>query len=604
MKRISFTTQNKLILAGLIISTALIMFIAFFAIINIQEKLDSSYTEFGKMMSKTLAVESSEIAKDYGEYDIYDKISKNIKSLLQTNKDIAYIEFKTNDGEIIYSSKNDFPNRALQTRITVSSPMIIENFENAQNTSKVIGAAIIGLSGHTIQNISKTTRNSMLIVFFVAWIVFTITVLINTILITRELNTLQMGVKNISGGHFGYKIDIKGVSGELKQLVEAFNDMSGRLNTYEKQNIEQLTLERNKFEAVLMSIANGVVVCDNYDNVVLINNAAQKLLDVDPQLINSTKIQQYCDSDGNLCFKEKIEQFKDTPLDIMEKKPLEFNIEIDKRVLKAVISPMFSKSQDYLGYIIVLIDVTKEVEIDKMKSSFISNVSHELRTPVTVLRTYADTLYNHSSEFDEETKNEFLATLNKETDHLHRMVNEILDFSRLESPNIVLHKEFCDINTIIESSIDSMQILAEEKGLHFSVLKEDNLPNVFINVQSIERALKNLISNAIKYSNNNDKIKIRAEVSKDPQYLEISVIDNGMGIEEKHLSKIFDRFYRVENATHSIKGTGLGLHLVKISVEKHNNGFVKVKSKINEGSTFSILLPTFDTTNLNKKEVI
>ncbi|UKI42317.1 MAG: hypothetical protein L6V95_05050 [Candidatus Melainabacteria bacterium] len=151
---------------------------------------------------------------------------------------------------------------------------------------------------------------------------------------------------------------------------------------------------------------------------------------------------------------------------------------------------MFSKSQDYLGYIIVLIDVTKEVEIDKMKSSFISNVSHELRTPVTVLRTYADTLYNHSSEFDEETKNEFLATLNKETDHLHRMVNEILDFSRLEAPNIVLHKEFCDISTIIESSIDSMQILAEEKGLHFSVLKEDNLPNVFINVQSIERALK------------------------------------------------------------------------------------------------------------------
>ena len=101
MKRLSFTTQNKLILTGLIISTALIMSIAFFAIINIQEKLDTSYTEFGKMMSKTLAVESSEIAKDYGEYDIYDKISKNIKSLLQTNKDIAYIEFKTNDGEML-----------------------------------------------------------------------------------------------------------------------------------------------------------------------------------------------------------------------------------------------------------------------------------------------------------------------------------------------------------------------------------------------------------------------------------------------------------------------------------------------------------------------
>ena len=131
-----------------------------------------------------------------------------------------------------------------------------------------------------------------------------------------------MGVKNISGGHFGYKIDIKGISGELKQLVEAFNDMSSRLNTYEKQNIEQLTLERNKFEAVLMSIANGVVVCDNYDNVVLINNAAQKLLDVEPQLINSTKIQQYCDSDGKLCFKEKLNSLKTLRLTLWKKSRL------------------------------------------------------------------------------------------------------------------------------------------------------------------------------------------------------------------------------------------------------------------------------------------
>ena len=110
------------------------------------------------------------------------------------------------------------------------------------------------------------------------------------------------------------------------------------------------------------------------------------------------------------------------------------------------------------------------------------------------------------------------------------------------------------------------------------------------------------VSNAIKYSLTDGEIVI--EITDSMHETRFTIQDNGIGIEEKHLSKIFDRFYRVENATHSIKGTGLGLHLVKISVEKHNNGFVKVKSKINEGSTFSILLPTFDTTNLNKKEVI
>ena len=196
----------------------------------------------------------------------------------------------------------------------------------------------------------------------------------------------------------------KNTSGEIRDLINAFNDMSGRLHQYEEQNIDRITFERNKFEAVLMSIVNGVVVCDNYDNVVLVNNAAKKMLEIEDEQILNTKIQQYCDSDGELCFKEKIEQFKDTPLDIMENKPLEFNITIDKRVIKSVISPMFSKNQDYVGYMIVLIDITKEAEIDKMKSDFISNVSHELRTPVTVLRTYIDTLHNHSDDFDEDTK--------------------------------------------------------------------------------------------------------------------------------------------------------------------------------------------------------
>lgn len=597
IKEFSLNTQNKLILSGLLISTILIVSIAFFAIINIQDKLDSSYSEFGKMMSKTLAVQTSEIAKDYGQYDIYDRISKNVRSILKTNKDISYIEFKTNDGHIIYSSKQDMPTKDIQnTRITVSSPMMVPNPEKPDDYI-VIGSCVIGLSGHTIKNISLTSRNSMMIVFAVAWVVFSIAVLINTMLITRELNILQMGVKNISGGHFGYKIDTQGLNGEFKKLVLAFNDMSSRLDVYDEQNIEQLTYERNKFEAVVMSIVNGVVVCDNYDKVILVNPAAQSMLEISADLMLDTKIQQYCDSDGRMCFKEKIELFKDTSLDILEKKPLEFNIQIDKKVLKAVISPMISKNQDYLGYIIVLIDITKENEIDQMKNHFISNVSHELRTPVTVLRTYADTLHNHGDEFDEPTKKEFISILNKESDRLHQLVNDILDFSRLEAQNVSLSKEMSDPLIVLESAVNSMQILAEEKNITLSILKEDNLPYIYMNSNSIERALKNLISNAIKYSPENSKVKIRAEVTSDKKYLDLSVEDNGPGIAIEHQKKIFDRFYRIENATHTIKGTGLGLHLVKVTVEKHHKGQVLLKSELNKGSVFSIRLPILPIDN-------
>ena len=255
------------------------------------------------------------------------------------------------------------------------------------------------------------TKNSIVIVFFIGWLIFTLAIIINGILTSRELNILHHGVKEISGGRFGFKLDNKGVSGNVKSLIDAFNNMSERLHKYEEQNIDQLTLERNKFEAVLMNIVNGVVVCDSEDNVTLVNTAAQKMLRVSEKDLLNTKIQNYKDSHSEYCFKDKIEQFKNTPIDIIEKKPLEFNINVDKRVIKSIISPMYSKMHDYLGYIIILIDITKEAEVDRLKNDFISNVSHELRTPVTVLRTYADTLASMGEEFDLNTQKEFLGII-------------------------------------------------------------------------------------------------------------------------------------------------------------------------------------------------
>lgn len=589
--KISLTTQNRLILLGLISSTMLIILIAILASINIQTKLNEGYQNFGKIISKTLAIESTDVIKDIADEEKYAKLKYHSQSILNSNDDISFIEFTDSHGEIIYSSKDDYPNQAQTTKIAVSSPMVVKKLGKTYS----IGSVMVGLSGNIINQISSTTRTSLLFVFVVAWAVFALVILINTYLITRELRILHHGVRKISTGEFGYKIQGKGVSTEVKELFDAFNDMSTRLHLYEEQNVEQLTLEKNKLEAVLMSIANGVVVCDNFDNVVLINNHAQHLLEVNENEILNTKIQLYCDTDGELCFKSKIEQFKDTPLDIMEKKPLDFNIEIDKRIIKAVISPMFSRNKDYVGYIIVLIDVTKETEMDKIRSNFISNVSHELRTPVTVLRSYIDTLYNFGNDFDFSTQKEFIGVMNEEIIRLNRLVSDILDFSRLESNNIKLEKKKVNIINIVENCVNSMQVLAKDADLTFSIMKEPDLPEIIINEGSIERALKNLLSNAIKYSPNNGRIKIRVERARMGDFVEVSVEDQGSGIPEEYQSKIFERFFRIENNTHTIKGTGLGLHLVKISVEKHHNGQVFVQSKLNEGSTFGFRLPIKQT---------
>lgn len=585
--KLSLTTQNRLILGGLVSSTLLIILIAVLACFNIQNKLNEGYQNFGKIISKTLAVESTDLIKDIPEFAKYDKLKYHSQSILNSTDDIAFIEFTDNFGNVIYSSKDDYSKQAESSKIAVSSPMIVRK----QGKSSSIGSVMVGLSGNIINQISSTTRASLLFVFVVAWAVFALVILINTYLITRELRILHHGVRKISTGEFGYKIEGKGVSTEVRELFDAFNDMSNRLHLYEEQNVEQLTLEKNKLEAILMSIANGVVVCDNFDNVVLINNHAQNLLEVKENEILNTKIQLYCDSNGELCFKEKIDQFKDTPLDIMETKPLDFNIEVDKRVIKAVMSPMFSRNKDYVGYIIVLIDVTKETEMDKIRGHFISNVSHELRTPVTVLRSYIDTLYNFGNDFDFNTQKEFIGVMNQEIIRLNRMVNDILDFSRLESTNIKLEKKQDNIINVIETCVESMQVLAQERNLTFSIMKEPDLPEILFNEGSIERALKNLLSNAIKYSPDGGRIKVRAERARMGEFVEVSIEDQGVGIPDEYQSRIFDRFFRIENNTHTIKGTGLGLHLVKIAIEKHHLGQVFVQSKLGEGSTFGFRLP-------------
>ncbi len=581
------TTQNRLIILGLLSTTIVMLCLTCFAVNKIKKDLNFGYKNFGQIISKTLAIESVEITKDIPELSKYDTLRTHSLSILGSNDDIAFIEFKDKDSRIIYSSVEDYSKRAETAKIVVSSPMILK----IGTYSQTVGSVSVGLSASIIGEITDTTTTSLIMVFALTWGLIVLVMLAHTILSTKELKLLQDGVKQISSGTFGIKVESQGMNKEAKQLFEAFNDMSTRLHKYEEQNVGQLTLEKNKLEAILTCIANGVVVCDNYDNVILINEHAQQLLDVTPKEILKTKIQQYCDTNGEMCFKDRINQFKDTPLDVMEQRPLAFNIEVNQRVIKAVMSPMFTVNREYVGYIIVLIDVTKEIEMDNLRSHFISNVSHELRTPVTVLRSYIDTLYNYGNDFDFNTQKEFIGVMNQEIIRLNRMVNDILDFSRYESQNIKLEKSKQDIMPVIEDVVDEMKILAGEHNLTFSVMKEPDLPEIPFNKDSIRRVLSNIISNAIKYSPDGKRIKIRAERARIGDYVEVSVEDQGQGIAEEYQEKVFDRFFRIETQTHSIKGTGLGLHLVKISVEKHHHGQVFVHSKLGEGSTFGFRLP-------------
>ena len=584
-QKISFTTQNRLIIFGLILSTLLIMAIAIFATINIQKNLNESYQNFGQVISKILAIESVDMTKNASQKETFEILKSHSDSILKSHHDIVFIEFRDANGKTIYRAKNNANESKKRPSIAVSSPRT-----NVVDNSN-LGSVTVGLSGSIVGKVSSTTRASILFVFVIVWLVFAFVILINTYLITRELRILHNGVKKISSGEFGFKIEGKDVSEEVQELFNAFNDMSTRLNLYEEQNIEQLTLERNKLEAVLMSIANGVVVCDNNDKVVLINNHAKALLELEGDQLLNTDIENYVDTEGEYCFTEKIEEYKKLSLEEKSKKQITFNITIDGRILKSIISPMFTQStHDYVGYIIVLIDVTREIEMDEMKSQFISNVSHELRTPVTVLRSYIDTLYNYSDEFDEKTKKEFIETLNTEIIRLNSMVNDILDFSRLDS-NAKIEKTENDISQLIDACVNQVEVLLKEHNLKIEVEKDNDIPLLIFNYDAIARALTNYLSNAIKYAPQDSTITVRLYKEPENNQVVVTVRDEGIGIAPEFQKKVFERFFRVENKTHSVKGTGLGLHLVKTTIEKHHHGHVFVNSQPNHGSTFGFSLP-------------
>ena len=588
--RQSFTTQNRLIIFGLMFSTLLIMAIAIFTTINIQKNLNNVYHSFGQIIAKTLAVESTDLIKNATEIQKKEILKKHSDLILNTNKDIVFIEFRDNEGNLIYKTGNSAKTKNEKLDISISAPMV-----NTQ-TASICGSVIVGLSGDIINSLSSTTRASVLFVFTVVWLVFAFVVLVNTYLITRELKILRNGVKRISSKEFGVKIEGKEVSEEVQELFNAFNDMSNKLHIYEESNIEQLTMERNKLQAVLMSIANGVIVCDNNDLVTLINEHAKKLLELqDDQLLN-TNIKNYVDSDGNFCFNEKIDEYKKLPLEDKAAKPVIFNVKSDDKTLKTIISPMFNKNHDYVGYIIVLIDITKEAETDIMKSQFISNVSHELRTPVTVLRSYIDTLYDMGNDFDYNEQKEFIGTIHGEIIRLQNMVNDILDFSRLDS-NAKIEKTENDISQIVDYCVSEVQALLKERNLSIETEKDNEVPLVNCNYDAIARALTNYLSNAIKYAPNDSVIKVK--LYKENDEVVVTVRDEGIGIAPEFQKKVFERFYRVENKTHSVKGTGLGLHLVKTTIEKHHNGHVFVNSEPGHGSTFGFTIPINSVENIN-----
>ena len=269
--------------------------------------------------------------------------------------------------------------------------------------------------------------------------------------------------------------------------------------------------------------------------------------------------------------------------------PTEIALDTPKRNIRIFKSPMFDNQSRFMGHVIVLQDITKDKELDRMKSDFVSNVSHELRTPLTSIKSFSELILDDLDTMDGEIQKRFLGIIRDEAERLTRLISDLLDLQRIQANRMKWHMERIDLPQLIENSVETFSGLAKMKRIHLSFECKAKLPAIHGDRDRLQQVFVNLISNAIRFSRENGRIRIEAaEVSEG---VLIFVSDKGIGIPADKLERIFERFYQVDSsATKERGGTGLGLAISKEIIE-HHGGRIWVESKVGEGSKFSFVIP-------------
>lgn len=351
----------------------------------------------------------------------------------------------------------------------------------------------------------------------------------------------------------------------------------------ENSNLYRLiTEDQRRTEAMLHSINDGVIAVNNEAQVILVNAAAERILDLPPfsetEKLHVNEVIQ----NQNLAnlFLKSLNTRRELEEQIWLEPP-------DRRFLEVETSLIETSPGERMGIIAIIRDITALRELEQAKSDFVSTVSHELRTPLTSIKAYTATLRRRDVDFDESTRQDFLQVIEEETDRLTRLVADILDVSRIESGRLTLKKRDFDLSKLVRIIIGKLQ--SQFSNHEIELIAPESMDMVCADPDKIEQVFVNLVDNAAKYSPSGGEIRLTLEAH--PRRVECSVSDSGVGIPEEHLPQIFEKFHRVDNrATREIYGTGLGLYVSKSIVEAHG-GTIWAESVLGQGSTFRFTLP-------------
>jgi two-component system phosphate regulon sensor histidine kinase PhoR len=396
--------------------------------------------------------------------------------------------------------------------------------------------------------------------------------------ISRPLNKINTITTRVAQGQYEYKLVINRQD-EIGILANTLNQM---IEAISKQ-VTEISEEKSKLEGLLNNLLSGVILISQDGRIQYVNRSAEKILHVHRASIIGFHYQDLLEEYG---LRSHVDKALNKGENYQEQ--LTFKKANIIHVADVNILPIRNINRLIHSVIVVLYDISEIKRLEQVRTEFVANVSHELKTPITSIRGFAETIVDGTIE-DKDTTLEFIKIIYKEADRLSKLVHDLLELSKIESNNVTIDKQYSDIVEIANDVMASLYNQAQKDNKQITFYA--NKPRIihFVNVDCIKQLFINLIGNAIDYSKEESKISIR--IFDNDHDIVIEVEDNGFGIPEQDINRIFERFYRVHKDRSRVTGgTGLGLSIVKHIVEIHD-GNIEVSSKVGVGTIFRVIFP-------------
>ncbi|MFM8974591.1 MAG: histidine kinase dimerization/phospho-acceptor domain-containing protein, partial [Vulcanococcus sp.] len=591
-----FSLQTKLLAAATLVVSLVMAAIAFFALNGIQADVRMSDTRFARDLGLLLSANVTPLVAEGNDRELAAVAERFWKS----SRSLRYIFFADPDGiiylgipisgtsggsELLLSRRLELPQDLLQRS---QGPLIRQHLSPDGQVTDVfvplvaggryLGVLALGINPNEAALASAALSREVTVAVFISiWVLVILGAVFNALTITQPVKELLRGVRSIASGDFEARIALP-VGGELGELLEGFNDMASQLEAYNEANIEELTAAQVKQQSLIATMADGALLLDAEGRLVLVNPTARRLFRWEGRKLEGSQVSEE--------LPEVLALEIQAPLDSLlsgdkDSSDVRCSFGEPARTLRIVLQSVRDASGESLkGIAVTIQDLTREVELNAAQSRFISNVSHELRTPLFNIKSYVETLHDLGDQLSEEDRKEFLAIANAETDRLTRLVNDVLDLSRLESDRVWAMGPV-ELRPAMEQTLRNYRLNAEDKGVDLQLAVDEQLPAVRGNWDLLLQVFDNLVGNALKFTASGGRLQLNAypwpdTCTLDPSTapssdnptcaltaplprLRVEIADSGAGISREDQQRIFERFYRVENAVHTEVGTGLGL---------------------------------------------